>query len=62
MVIEQGLEQCLVKTQILAVSEARKPDDHGLMPCRGLGPVGNAELVPPGKGESEVCVGLDRHG
>src|SRR5436309_14718317 len=59
MVIEQRLEQCLVETQILAVSEGHKPDGHGLMTCRRLGPVGAAEIVPPGKCESEVCVGLD---
>src|SRR6266700_8365367 len=58
MVIEQRLEQCLVETQILRVPEIGKPDGHGLMTCRRLGPVGAAELVPPGKRESEVCVGL----
>ncbi len=61
MAIEQWLEQCLIETQILAVSEARKPDGHGLMTCRRLGPVGAAKIVPPGKREAEVCVGLDRH-
>jgi len=59
MVIEQRLEQCLVETQILRVPEIGKPDGHGLMTCRRLGPVGAAEMVPPGKRESEVCVGLD---
>ena len=58
--MEQWLEQCLVETQILAVSEAHEPDGHGLVACRRLRSVGAAEIVPPGKCEAEVCVGLDR--
>ena len=60
MVIEQWLEQYLVETQILWVPEACKADSHGLVPCRGLDAEGAAEMVPPGKHEAEVRVGLDR--